>query len=87
MTDYEEIALVESLPKGSRRALLSMSPEYSFPGRQTFNANAAFTLYWSARSYGGLAEYVVPGGRRAYRLTPLGERIRDRLALSPVSPV
>lgn len=79
MTDEEEAALAKRLPKGARRALLAMTTTPTLPGRDTFNANAAFNLIWAARRYGGLAQYVTRNRRAAYSLTPLGERIRDRL--------
>lgn len=79
MTDEEEIALAKKLPKGSRACLMRLTEAYRLPGQRTFNANAAFNLAWVARSYGGLAESTVTGKRRAYRITPLGQRIRARL--------
>ena len=79
MSDDDEIALAKSLPAGARRALLAMTDEYVLPGRDTFNASAAFNLSWIARSYGGLAKSRVLKGGPAYRLTHLGQRIQDRL--------
>jgi hypothetical protein len=71
--------LAKRIPKGARRALLAMTTVPTLPGRATFNANGAFNLTWCARSHGGLAQYVTQERRAAYFLTPLGERIRDRV--------
>lgn len=79
MTDAEEIAIARKLPKGSARALRALTDQYVLPGRDTFNANGAFNLTWVARSYGGLAKCKIIDRRAAYCITPLGERIRDRL--------
>lgn len=80
MTDEEEITLAKKLPKGAARALLAMGPGWVLPGRDTFNANAAFNLSWWALKHGGLVHTKIINGRRAYYTTPLGERIRHRLA-------
>jgi hypothetical protein len=79
VTDDEEIALAKRLPKGARNALMALTDELVLPGRKTFNANGAFNLLWYARPYGGLATYSVINRRAAYRRTPLGARIQDRL--------
>lgn len=79
MTDDEEIAIAKRLPKGAKRALLAMTTTATLPGRDTFNANGAFNLTWYARSHGGLAAYRTIDRRAAYYLTPLGERIKERI--------
>lgn len=76
MIERDEYAEAKALPKGSFRALLAMSSKPTLPGRDTFNANAAFNLTWKLKSYGGIAKYTVIDGRAAYYLTPLGERIQ-----------
>lgn len=80
MSEDEEIALAKKLPKGARRAILAMTTKPTLPGKVTFNANAAHNLRRKARSHGGLADHIGVGGRWAYYLTPLGERIKARLA-------
>ncbi len=86
MTDDQEIALAKRLPKGSRRAILSMTSTPEYPGLKTFNANAAHNLRWYAVKHGRLADYVIRDRRAAYYLTPLGERIKARVAQSDGNP-
>lgn len=85
MTTPEIERLAGALPKGARAACLAMTDEWQFPGRNTFNANGAWSLHW-ARGMGGrgaLAEMQArPHGkhkRYAYRLTPLGLSLREYL--------
>lgn len=86
MTDnVRQIAMAKGLTKGAARAMLRMSAEWQFPGKQTFAANGAFALYWARTGLGrgALVEMgLMPHGkhkRYAYRLTPLGLLVKAEL--------
>jgi len=85
MIASEEIAIAKRLPKGARKCLMALTRAPTYPGRETFNANAAHNLSWRCRNYGGLAQRCIIDGRVAYYISPLGERIRDRIAQTPPS--
>jgi hypothetical protein len=92
MNREEMLALAKRLPKGAARACLAMTGDWQFPGRDTFNANGAWSLHWT-KGVGGrgqLAEYEArPAGkhkRAAYRLTALGFGLQAALRARAQSP-
>ncbi len=89
MTDdgiREKAEIIKRLPKGAARALLSMTNEWKFCGRKTFNANGAHSLFWACGGYQPRNVYVETEpqkdgkwSRTAYRLTFAGLRLRSLL--------
>jgi hypothetical protein len=83
MSEAEKIAA--GLPGGARRACLAMTDQWQFCGKQTFNANGAWSLHWfkGGHGRGAIAEMeLLKDGkwfRYAYRLTPLGLEVRKVL--------
>ena len=79
----EQIAA--GLTKGAARACRAMTDEWQFPGKATFDANGAWSLYWARTGLGkgAIAQMqdtpITPGNRKkrlAYRLTTLGLEVR-----------
>ena len=83
MADAKQVAA--GLTKGAARACRSMTSEWQFPGKATFDANGAWNLYWARTGLGkgAIAQMqdtpITPGNRKtrlAYRLTPFGLEVR-----------
>lgn len=79
------------LTKGAKRACLSMTDAWAFPGKQTFEWGGAHALHWArvGLGRGALAENELqrpdpakPIARGAYRLTPLGLHVKAHLEQS-----
>jgi hypothetical protein len=76
----EASALFRSLPAGQQRALLALSREFSFPGRHSYDGNAAARLAGRDPPLAESDEVRGPGIRYTrcrYRILPLGERVRE----------
>lgn len=75
---------IQRLPKGAKRAILAMSSDWQFCGKNTFDANGAHSAYMR-----GLAEYqnMKDGkwSRWAYRLTEKGKLAAAVLAKATAS--
>ncbi len=75
---HEIATLAARLTKGGRRALMAMTGEFQFPGKKTFNANAAWKLTQYKR-FEIVERENLPDGkykRSAFRLTPDGQRVK-----------
>lgn len=88
MTPDEVEAVAGKLPTGAARACVKMTADWQFPGKATFNANGAHSLYWAKTGMGrgALVDRALlrPDpekrvARDAYRLTPLGLAVKAHL--------
>jgi hypothetical protein len=81
--------IAAGLTAGAKRACRRMTADWQFCGKASFDANGAHALHWAKTGLGrgALAEREVQKdgkwSRYAYRLTPLGLRVRQHLQDHP----
>lgn len=79
MTDEELLTMGRQLTKGARGALFSLTQDWQYASFKTFTYLGAWSLHVAkiGAGRGFLAESEVQNGRRAFRLTAMGKRLRN----------